>query len=345
MGCLDDERLLDLAEGRGALDPAAEGHLAACDECRRVLGAAARGRGGTSFGGEAGHAGAVVAGEPSWDELGIGVVVAGRYRLERFLGAGGMGVVWGARRTDDGAAVALKVARSTDRDLCRRVEREARIASRLEHPNVVRTHDVLLATESRGACLVLEWLAGETLEARLAREGTLPLAQAARIAGCIVAALAFAHARGVVHRDLKPQNVFLSRARVVVLDFGVAKLLPAWGAHSKLTRTGAVVGTPRYMAPEQIFGEPDVDARADVWALAAILFRMLAGRAPVSGATLGEIAKGLRQGEVQELASFAHEVPRDVLDLVRGGLLPRERRLADLARFHAVLAAHSVRWP
>src|ERR1700722_17572274 len=123
MACLDDEVLLDLAEGRRSLDAALQTHLAACEDCRRVLAAAARGGGTTLRAGsfEDPHT------EPAWDELGEGVVVAARYVLERFVGAGGMGVVWSARRTEDGAEVALKIARSTDDETIRRFEREARI--------------------------------------------------------------------------------------------------------------------------------------------------------------------------------------------------------------------------
>ena len=335
MRCLDDEVLLDVAEGRRALDVATEEHLAVCSECRRVLAAAARGAGRTLREEGPGPEG----GEPSWDELGQEVVVAGRYVLQRFLGAGGMGVVWAARRLDDGAPVALKIARSTDAELRRRFEREARIAATLEHPNIARILDVVPATETRGPCLVQELISGESLEVRLVREGTLPLRDAARVLVPIASAVTAAHARGIVHRDLKPQNVLLATGRVVVLDFGIAKLLPLWGAHTKLTRTGAVLGTPRYMAPEQVFGEPDVDARADVWALGALLFRALAGRAPVEGTTLGHVTKELLRGAVMDLAVAAPGLPQEVLELVRAALVvPRARRFAGVAHFGEVLA-------
>jgi serine/threonine-protein kinase len=335
--CLDDEALLDVAEGRRALDPYTEAHLGGCDLCRRVFAAAARGGGGTLRGVETD-----LGDEPSWEELGQGVVVARRYLLERFLGAGSMGIVWAARDTatdGDGDRVALKVARSADPELRRRFEREARVASALDHPNVVRTLDILPAAASRGPCLVMELLEGEPLEARLLRVGALDVREGARVGVAIAAALAAAHAQGIVHRDLKPQNVMLAGARVVVLDFGIAKLLPAWGAHTKLTATGAVVGTPRFMAPEQIFGEPDVDARADVWALGALLLRVLSGRAPVEGSTIGEVTKALRHGTVPDPAVLAPALPEDVLALLRSALVvPREKRLADVRRFVDVLA-------
>jgi serine/threonine-protein kinase len=143
-----------------------------------------------------------------------------------------------------------------------------------------------------------------------------------------------------VHRDLKPQNVLLEGPRVVVLDFGIAKLLPAWGEHSRLTRTGAVLGTPRYMAPEQVFGEPDVDARADVWALGAMLFRMLAARAPIEAGSLGEMMRALNGPGVPELANLVPGIPAEVAALVRASLsIPREQRPVDVRRFEQVL------WP
>jgi serine/threonine protein kinase len=333
--CLDDERLLDAAEGRRALDALEEAHLGICDECRRVFAAAARGGGSTLTGTPE-----PADDEPPWEELGQGVVVARRYALERFLGRGGMGIVWAARRIADGRIVAVKIARSTDEDLHRRFEREARIAATLVHPNVARMLDVVPATDARGPCLVQEMLDGETLEACLVRRGALSLRDAARVMVPIAGALGAAHALGIVHRDLKPQNVMLAGERVVVLDFGVAKLLPAWGAHSRLTRTGAVLGTPRYMAPEQVFGEPDVDARADVWALGAVLYRALAGRAPIEGSTLGHVMKELGQGGVRDLAALAPGLPPSVLALARAALVvPRERRVASVADFVQVLKA------
>jgi serine/threonine protein kinase len=350
--CLDDATLLELAEGRGALDEATAEHLADCADCRRLFAAVARGAGATLRD----VAPETTEGEPSWEELGRGVVVAGRYVLEGFLGAGGMGVVWAARSLDgDGSArVAVKVARAESPELRRRLEREARIAASLVHPGIVRTLEVLPATESRGPCLVQELLAGEPLETLLARHGRLPLPQAARATIAVAHALGAAHARGIVHRDLKPQNVFVcapdgaatgpageavpAGARVVVLDFGIAKLLPTWGEHSKLTRTGAVLGTPQYMAPEQVFGEADVDARADVWALGALLFRALCGRAPVEGRGFGEVVRELRLGRVGDLGALAPDVPGDVVALVRSALvMERDHRVVGVERFAEVL--------
>jgi eukaryotic-like serine/threonine-protein kinase len=328
--CIDDTLVCEIAEGRRPLCSAYEAHLSECAECRQVLAVALRGLGDTTRV----DAAAPDAEEPSWDELGQGVVIAGRYQLESFLGAGGMGVVWAARDLDGPhERVAIKVARSTDVELSRRLEREGRIAAALDHPSVVRTMDVLPATATRGACLVQELLIGETLDARLVREGTLSLAEAARIVGAVAAAVAVAHARGVVHRDLKPQNVFLTADRVVVLDFGIAGLLPAWGAHSRLTRTGAVMGTPGYMAPEQLLGEP-VDVRADVWGLGALLLRVLTGRTPMATGSPWAAMKALRAGALLGVELPDEGLPPAIAALLRAALvMAPERRLAHVGPF------------
>jgi serine/threonine protein kinase len=154
-------------------------------------------------------------------------------------------------------------------------------------------------------------------------------------------AIAAAHARGILHRDLKPQNVFLAPGRVVVLDFGIAKLLPSWGEHSRLTHTGAVLGTPRYMAPEQLFGESDPDERADVWAMGALLYCMLAGRPPIDGRTAGEVMKALRHAARVDLAEAVPGLPDGVLALVRGALVAdRAGRSGSARTFAEVLHGH-----
>ena len=338
MSCFSDDELLDLIEGRRAIDAVVEAHLSTCDECRLVFAAGARD--GATL--RDVPAGAAPEDEPSWEELGQGVIVAGVYELDRFLGAGSAGVVWAAHRVDDGSLVALKIARTPDPVLSRRFEREARIASRLAHPNVVRIFDVVQATETRGPCLVEELVSGESLEARLIREPVLPLRDAARVLVPIARALAAAHAEGIVHRDLKPQNVMFEGERIVVLDFGIAKLLPAWGPHSRLTRPGSVLGTLRYMAPEQVFGEREVDARADVWALGVMTFRALTGTFPVEAKTLGELTKAFARGQVAQVAHRAPELPDDVRQLVTAALaIAREHRLRDIGAFEATLARYA----
>lgn len=335
--CFSEDALLDIVEGRCPIDAAAEQHLATCDDCRIAFAAGAR-DGAT-------HREPSVAtapeGEPSWEELGEGVVVASTYELERFLGAGGSGVVWAARDVRDGSYVALKVARDRDPVLRRRFDREGRVAARFVHPNVARIYDVVPETATRGPCLALELVLGETLDARLQRDRTLPLREASRLLLPVARALAAAHAHGIVHRDVKPQNVMLAPDRVVVLDFGIAKLLPSWGPHTKLTRPGAALGTPRYMAPEQVFGEPQIDARADIWALGATTFRLLSGAPPVDATTIGELTKAFAQGRVR--STFEHPLPPDVREVVGAALvIPREARLADITRFEAVFSRYAA---
>ncbi len=334
--CLDDAVILDIVERRRNLDAAAEAHLADCGECRRVFAAVVR---GTAVGRPEEQD---TCDEPGFDELGQGVVIARRYELERFLGSGGMGVVWAARRMDRSNAtdrVAIKIPRTADPALRGRFAREARVTASLDHPNVVRILDIIEATPLRGPCLVQELLIGESLDARQLREGALTLREAARIMVPVADAIAAAHARGILHRDLKPQNVFLAQGRIVVLDFGIAKLLPSWGAHSRLTSTGQqVVGTPRYMAPEQLFGESNPDERADVWALGALLYCMLAGRPPVEGRTMGEAIRAHCRGAPIEFGEVLQGLPYEVQALVRGALVvDRARRSAKVQTFVEVL--------
>ena len=198
------------------------------------------------------------------------------YELLDRLGGGGMGVVFRARDHRLGRDVAIKVLRPSPGDdvrLRRLFEREARATAQLLHPNIVTLHHV---GEHEGyPYLVLELLGGETLSARLARRGRMPMAEALTILDSVLAALAFAHVRGVVHRDLKPSNVFItSDERIKVLDLGVSLSL---GAEAGPATLGA--GTPGYMAPEQRAGN-EQDARTDVWCAALLLVECLLGRLP-----------------------------------------------------------------
>jgi len=205
-----------------------------------------------------------------------GQLLEGTYELVERLGGGGMGVVYRARDHRLGRDVAVKVLRlgggRADEDVRRLFEREARATAQLLHPNIVTLHHV--GEHNGHPYLVLELLSGETLSARLARRGRLPVAEALQILDAVLAALAFAHERGVLHRDLKPNNVFITGdERVKVLDFGVALSLDT--DPGPVTR-GA--GTPGYMAPEQRDGSSDQDARTDVWAAAFLLLECLLGR-------------------------------------------------------------------
>jgi serine/threonine protein kinase/tetratricopeptide (TPR) repeat protein len=213
----------------------------------------------------------------------------GRYRIERKIGEGGMGVVYAAHDERLDRTVALKAIRGENDDTARkRLWREARTAAGISHPNICQLYEVEETDD--GLFLAMEMLAGEPLGARLSR-GALPVADSSDIALQTLAALEALHARGLIHRDLKPSNLFLTPHGVKLLDFGLARPMAGGLSHdtaSVLTQAGAIVGTPNYMAPEQVRGEP-LDGRADLFAMAALLFEMLSGRAAFGGATMVDI--------------------------------------------------------
>jgi serine/threonine protein kinase len=213
----------------------------------------------------------------------------GRYAIERKLGQGGMGVVYAARDDRLERTIALKTlpALSDDETARQRLWREARAAASVNHPNVCQIYEV--GEDGGRLFIAMELLEGEALSDRL-RGGPLSVSQAVPISLGILAALSALHARGIVHRDLKPSNVFLTIHGVKLLDFGLARpeldgsLTQATG----LTRSGMLIGTPRYMAPEQMTGEV-VDTRSDLFAAGAVLFEMLAGRPAFGGRTMLEV--------------------------------------------------------
>ncbi|MBZ5711982.1 serine/threonine-protein kinase [Nannocystis pusilla] len=214
--------------------------------------------------------------------------VANRFVVARLLGAGGMGAVYLARDEQLGEEVALKVIAGLgllDPSAADRLRREASTARRISHPNVVRLHDI--GEESGLLFLSMEYVAGESLAARLKRIGAIPAAQLRPIAEQLCDGLAAAHAAGVIHRDLKPANVLLAGDRTVkIIDFGIARPL----AEAGMTATNMVVGTPEYMAPEQVRGGV-MDARTDIYALGAMLYHALTGRPPFAAPS--PIALGL----------------------------------------------------
>ncbi|WP_437649493.1 protein kinase domain-containing protein [Sorangium sp. So ce362] len=201
-----------------------------------------------------------------------------RYTIERQAGKGGLGTIYRARDDASGAPVAIKVLREPTDEKRSRFAREARALAGLSHPCIVQY--VAHGTTPDGELyLVMEWLEGEDLGARLSRGRMEPIA-ALRLLLRVAEGLAFAHAQGVVHRDVKPQNLFLPGGeieRATLVDFGLARLEDAT---SSLTRTGATVGTPSFMAPEQVVGEGEIDARADIYSLGCVLFTCLTGRPP-----------------------------------------------------------------
>src|SRR3989449_8480944 len=216
----------------------------------------------------------------------------GRYAITRKLGEGGMGVVYAARDERLERTVPLKTMSSlaSDETARKRFWREARAAARVNHPNVCQLYEI--GEEGGELFIAMELLEGEALAERL-RRGALSVADAVPIGLGVLAALSALHGQGIVHRDLKPSNVFLTPHGVKLLDFGLAR--PTDPARERsldsvadLTRTGMLVGTPRYMAPEQVTGEV-VDARTDLFAVGAMLFEMLAGRPAFGGRNVVEI--------------------------------------------------------
>ncbi len=236
-------------------------------------------------------------GRESGDPL-VGRVLDGKYEIVAPLGAGGMGSVYRARRVLIGDEVAVKVLHTKfvgDETLVERFRREARAAAQLHHPNVVTIHDY---GEARGpggfAYIVMELVRGEPLRELLRREGRMTPARAVSLMRDICAGVGAAHRRGIVHRDVKPDNIIVVPAdedtpaeHVKVVDFGIAKLRDM-AADGTLTAAGVVVGTPFYMSPEQCKGEP-LDARADVYSLGALLYEMLAGSPPFNAPSLAGI--------------------------------------------------------
>jgi serine/threonine-protein kinase len=282
-----------------------------------------------------------------------GSILAGRFRVERKLGEGGMGVVYAAVNVTTNRPVALKVMHpehAAKKDIVRRFMREAKAATVITHPNVIEVLDVVDGAAGE-PIMVMELLNGEPLDAVLERTGPLALGEVARVMTPVVSAVGAAHARGIIHRDLKPENIFLARGpdgRAIpkVLDFGIAKILDPTQINegitkSGATRTGSMLGTPYYMSVEQACGEKDLDHRTDVWSIGVILYVMLAGRRPCDGDNFGQILKSLMTDTPPSIGSVVAGLPADVVDIVdRSMSKPREGRPHDLREVYAVLARY-----
>ena len=219
----------------------------------------------------------------------LAAALSDRYALERELGQGGMATVYLARDLRHERHVAVKVLRP---ELAaslgpERFLREIKLAAGLQHPHILPLHD---SGEAGGFLYyVMPYVAGESLRARLARGGELPINEAVKILIEVTDALAFAHAQGVVHRDIKPDNVLLSRKHALVTDFGIAKAVSEATGRQQLTTAGIALGTPIYMAPEQATADPAVDHRADIYAVGVLGYELIAGRTPFTGRTSQEV--------------------------------------------------------
>jgi serine/threonine protein kinase len=219
------------------------------------------------------------------ERLGIGSTLDNRYRIDALIGTGGMGRVYRAEHTGIGRAVAIKVLHNDlnhNREAAQRFQREAIASGRLDHPNIVGIYD--FGVLPHGACyLVMELLEGETLGERLERDGRLPWREAVEILRGMLLGLRHAHDRGVVHRDIKPDNIYLARKDgdliIKLLDFGIAKLRVGSTADPASTRAGLTVGTPAYLSPEQAVGG-EITPGSDLYSASIVLYEMLAGRGP-----------------------------------------------------------------
>lgn len=293
------------------------------------------------------------------EELGIGDAVDGRFKLDRFLGEGGMGAVWAAHHLVTGKRVALKILKGAGDEQRRRFVQEARVAAAIRHPNVVDIHDVIELRDGRPA-LVMDLLEGEPLSCALARDASFAPTALARIMLPVLAGVGAAHSVGIVHRDLKPENVFLCKGAsgevtVKVLDFGIAKLTALSSAirhTAALTQTGSVLGTPMYMAPEQVFGEKGIDHRADIWSLGVVMYECLTGSCPVEGDNVGQIFKSISQRTFPSLRERLPDLAPGIAELVDAMLAVKPedrpdstRLVAERLAFHTGLETPSIAEP
>jgi eukaryotic-like serine/threonine-protein kinase len=259
-------------------------------------------------------------------EAAVGAI--GHYTIERELGRGATATVYLARDPKHDRRVALKVLKpdlaaavGADRFL-----REIRLLARLQHPHILPLFD---SGEANGTLyLVTPYIEGESLHARLARDGPLPMSEALRIARDLLGALAYAHANGVVHRDIKPENVLLvggaaagGRVQPILADFGIARAIGrASGALRRVTDAGMVLGTPAYMSPEQASGEPELDGRTDIYSLGCVLYEMLAGAPPFTGATPQAVIAQRFTAAPPPLRARRNEVPAGLESVVMRAL-------------------------
>jgi tRNA A-37 threonylcarbamoyl transferase component Bud32 len=247
----------------------------------------------------------------------IGSILGGRYRLIELLGQGGMATIFRALDTQLGRDVAVKLLRPEylrDPDFGSRFRQEAQNAASLSHPNVVTVYDY--GEDPSGPYIVMEFVDGEDLATILRRNGYLPPAQAARIAAAVARALEAAHARGIVHRDVKPGNVLIGRdGRVKVVDFGIARAI----AEAQMTLPGTTLGSVHYFSPEQARGEPTT-AASDIYALGIVLFEMLTGSRPWEGDSAASVALARLSGPTPDPALLRPGLPPDIAAIDRKAL-------------------------
>ena len=318
--CPDENDVLGLLHGW--LDPERRSevhrHVDTCVQCRTLVAELARGASPTEGDGPPP--------EPAPK------LVAERYRLGARLGKGAHGVVWAAEDLATGEDVALKIV-AADRELTQRLRREGKLQE-ARHPNLVAVYGVC---EHDGApVLVMERLHGRTLRQRLVIGPRFGAIEIVELFTGLLAGLAALHARGILHRDLKPDNVYLTIIGPKILDFGLAKWLDG-GSGTLRTRTGHSVGTPAYMAPEQIFGQTDLDARVDVWALGALVLECLTGEVPFGVREPGLVIRAASQRRPRPLLQIWPGADRALARLVDRTLSPTREDRPTIEELRATL--------
>jgi serine/threonine-protein kinase len=280
-------------------------------------------------------------------ELG-GKLLHGKYRVTDFIAEGGMGTVLEGQDLDSGRPVAIKVLRAAaGPTTVRRFQREIRIARAIAHPNVCAIYDS--GTLDNGhPFLVMERLYGDTVKTRLRAAGPMALREAVAVLQQTLSALEAAHDAGIVHRDIKPGNIFLvsppgALPSARLIDFGLARFVTTPRAsmadYSVVTQANVIIGTPSYMAPEQISGEKAVDERVDIWSCGLTLYELLAGRRPFGGTNPDKVASKIMLETPMPLSVVRRDLPSQI-DVILGGAIAknRDQRYRSAKQFRAVLA-------
>src|SRR5215207_7165991 len=267
----------------------------------------------------------------------IGTLLGGRYRLAELLGQGGMATVYRATDIQLGRDVAVKLLRPEylrDPDFSSRFRSEARSAASLSHPNIVGVHDY--GEDPDGPFIVMELVDGEDLASILRANGALPPRQAARIAAAVGRALAAAHAKGIVHRDVKPGNILISRdGRVKVTDFGIARAV----AEAQMTLPGTTLGSVHYFSPEQARGE-QATASSDIYSLGIVLFELLTGHRPWEADSAAAVAMARLAGPPPDPSALRSGIPADLVAIDRKALATEPAdRWSSSSSFAAALEA------
>ena len=273
-----------------------------------------------------------------------GAMIAGKYKIEKVLGEGGMGVVVAARHVDLDQRVAIKFLLPhalADEGVVARFAREARAAAKIQSPHAAKVMDVG-KLEDGSPYMVMEYLEGEDLEGRVQRERTLPITEAVSIMLQACEAMAEAHAAGIVHRDLKPANLFLARTPgrksvVKVLDFGISKVTRDGGR--AVTQTASLLGTPYYMSPEQLASAKTVDARSDIWTIGVILYELIGGVVPFIADTMPGVVAMILQNKPTPLRELRADCPEELAAVIAKCMTTNvDMRYADVAELANALA-------